>query len=52
MGQYWKVVFLGPDGIQFAMSPSYGALKLMEHAYLDSPFVHTVERLISPGGLF
>ena len=51
MGQYWKVVFLGPDGIRFAMSP-VGSLKLMEHAYLDDPFVHKVERLVSPGGLF
>ena len=51
MGQYWRAVFLNCDGdVLFAMQPRFR--KLMEHAYLDDPFMEQVERLIIRGGLF
>jgi hypothetical protein len=53
MGQYYYAVILDSDGkiVAWMNANAYGeGVKLMEHSYLDSDFVNTVEFLLSPEG--
>jgi hypothetical protein len=53
MGQYYYAIILNAEGeiIAWMNANAYGeGVKLMEHSYLDSDFVNTVEFLLSPEG--
>ena len=57
MGQYYKAVLLAesqkPELIRIAVSTSiYCGMKLMEHSYIDTEYMCTVEYLLCPMGLF
>lgn len=54
MSQYFKAIILHGDFIIGWASPSafMDGVKLMEHSYMDSQFVKTIEELISPEGKF
>jgi hypothetical protein len=58
MGQYYKAIILSQKTeaaeVIRAWLDAYGynsGAKLIEHAYIDSPFVGAVERLLSPDGM-
>jgi len=56
MGQYYIAVILAEDGTYVrAWLSSYAfnnGSKLMEHSYLDNPFVTALENMIGPDGMF
>ena len=55
MGQYYFTVILDDDGDIVAWMNAFGyeeGVKLMEHAYIDSAFVNTVEFSLSPEGAY
>jgi len=56
MGQYYKAILLAEkDTCEFirAFILSYlSGQKLMEHSYIDNPYVKSVESLLTPEGMF
>jgi hypothetical protein len=53
MGQYWRAIILGADGIYMWVDPTaFGeGAKMIEHCYVSSKCVQTVVRQISSDGL-
>jgi hypothetical protein len=53
MGQYYKVILLNAQGIQFFIEITFGyGMKLTEHSSLESNFVNSIEELFTPDGPF
>jgi len=60
MGQYYKVIFLGEEGldeneiIRFYLEPLHynNGMKIEEHFYLHNNYVSTVEFLLTINGMF
>jgi hypothetical protein len=46
MGQYYKAVFLSNDGEIIGWSESNGGVKMIEHCYIDNPFVLFIQKKI------
>jgi len=52
MGQYYKPIILGEDSyIRIWIEVFDCGLKMMEHAYCDSPLMHKIEYLLSNRGM-
>lgn len=55
MGQYYKVIILADseEYVRFYIEITYGnGMKLMEHSYINNPFMNKIEELFSLGGPF
>jgi hypothetical protein len=52
MGQYYKVVFLSESGEIIRAWVQSRQIKLMEHSYLNEPFMIAIEHLLSIQGMF